>query len=201
MMKRVLLAGAAALAFATVAGTASAADLGRPVYKAPAYVSPIYTWAGFYIGINGGGAWGNYDYDFQPPNVGHDLSGGLVGGQLGYNWEYGPLVFGLETDLDWAGISGSNACPNPGFSCNAKVDWLGTTRGRLGYSFNGGWLAYVTGGAAYGNVRRESTGPASSLSQDNTHVGWTVGGGLEYGFARNWSVRAEYLYVDLGTDT
>ena len=192
-MKRVILAGVSALAVATMMTAANAADLPRrqatmPV-KAPEYVAP-YSWTGFYIGINGGGGWGRSDWSGVGTNV--YTSGGLVGGTLGYNWQTGPMVFGLEGDVDWSGIKGSDSCG--GLSCETRNDWLGTFRGRLGYAFNR-VMPYITGGLAVGNVKA-STALGSS---DETRAGWTIGGGIEANIIGPWSAKIEYLYADLGS--
>jgi len=193
-MKNILLASVAILALGTA--SASAADIARrPMpMKAPAY-APIYNWTGAYIGINGGGGWGRSDYSAPFPTGSFNTSGGLVGGTLGYNWQMGQLVFGVEGDIDWSNIRGSTPCA--GTTCETRNDWLGTARGRLGYAF-GRFLPYVTGGAAFGNVKTNIAGIGSA---SDTKAGWTLGGGLEYGLAGPWSIKAEYLYVDLGHDS
>jgi outer membrane immunogenic protein len=195
-MKRLILAGVGALAIMAAAGSANAADMPRraapapaPVYKAPAYQT--YNWTGFYAGINGGYGFGNSSVSGFPGTGDFDVNGGMVGGTLGYNWQTGPVVFGLETDLDWSGMKGSAACG--AFSCETKNTWLGTTRGRIGYAWDR-FLPYVTGGVAYGNVKA-----ASALgSTSDTRVGWTVGAGAEFALAGNRTAKLEYLYADLG---
>ena len=126
--------------------------------------------------------------------------GALLGGQLGYNWQTGRVVLGIETDADWTNIKGSAAAPaasvlaDGGGMCQTKQDWFGTTRGRIGYAF-GRFLPYVTGGAAYGDIKAlQSNGTATQ-----TKFGWTAGGGVEYSLNRNWSAKVEYLHLDLGT--
>jgi outer membrane immunogenic protein len=188
-MKRVVFA---CLGMLGLVATANAADLPRrynPPPVAPVY-APVYNWTGFYIGINGGGAWGSTKWD----SVGSfDVSGGMVGGTIGYNWQVQQFVFGLEGDADWTSISGSTtaACA---FGCKTKNNWLATVRGRIGYSFDR-FLPYVTGGLALGNIKPSQPGFAGG---DDTNAGWTVGGGLEFVIAGNWTAKAEYLYVDLG---
>jgi outer membrane immunogenic protein len=193
-MKRFLLAGLGLLALAA-AVPASAADLPRSMpYKAPAYVN-AYNWTGFYLGINGGGAWG--DSDWNGFGVGNSPSGGMIGLTAGYNWQGvgSPWVFGLETDIDWANIKDSVACG--GSTCETKNDWFGTFRGRVGYSFDR-FLPYFTGGLAYGNIDANRAGFAGS---SDTNVGWTVGAGIEGVIAGNWTAKLEYLYADLGDTT
>jgi len=196
------------IAVITTAISAQAADLpdrsnSPSYYKAPAELS--FDWTGFYTGINGGYAWGRSSW--SDPAVGADsgsfnTSGGLVGGQLGYNWQTGSVVLGIETDVDWMSAKGSTAGPggvcatDGGGQCQTQQSWVGTTRGRIGYAFNR-LLPYVTAGVAYGNI--QAAQPTGTTT--NTNAGWTAGGGVEYGFDRNWSARLEYLHVDLGTAT
>lgn len=190
-MKRVFfaLAGLAALM-----GTAAAADLPRPAqqpyYKAPAAFVQAYNWTGFYIGVNGGGGFGSSTWDRTGS---FNMTGGLVGGTLGYNYQFGQGVVGLEGDIDWANINGSTntSCP---LGCKTSDNWLSTVRGRLGYAADR-FMPYVTGGVAFGDVRTTTPGFAGAT---NTNVGWTVGAGLEFAIAGNWTAKAEYLYVNLG---
>jgi len=204
-MKKALLAGAAIAALTLGAFPAAAADLStRPVYKAPTMVPVVYNWTGFYIGVSGGGAWGTSEHTFPGGTHGpFDIDGGLVGGTVGYNWQAGNWVFGVEGDYSWADIKGSTRgtllapCGVAGgTTCGTTINTLGTARGRVGYAWNN-VLLYGTGGFAWGNVRAFNAGFDSG---HDTHTGWTVGGGLEYGFAPNWSAKIEYLYVDLGND-
>ncbi len=191
-MKRVFLCG---VAMAALAGSAGAADIPRRVEatKAPvAYVAPIYNWTGAYIGINGGWAGG----DAGMGAVGFDVDGGLVGATLGYNWQAGQAVFGLEGDINWTNIEGSGTCG--ALTCRVSNNWLGTVRGRLGYAIDR-FMPYVTGGLAFGDVEASATGLSGS---SNTQTGWTVGGGVEFALApARWTAKLEYLYVDLGEFT
>ncbi len=171
---------------------AQAADMPRPsYYKTPAYVAPAYAnWTGFYVGVNGGYGWGTSDWDF--PSLGSDPTGGVYGGTLGYNFQTGTWVWGLEGDFDGTTIKGSTDCF--GGSCEIKMPWLATGRLRLGYAGWNNWMPYLTGGAAYGNIK--ATSPFGDASQ--SQWGWTAGAGLEYAFGANWSAKVEYLYVNLG---
>jgi outer membrane immunogenic protein len=157
---------------------------------------PLFDWSGFYVGLNGGWGWGRSRFDFDGSGLGttgdFGLSGGLIGGTIGYNYQAGGAVFGLEADLDWARIRGSDACPVG--SCVTTATWLSTVRGRLGFAMDR-FLPYLTAGAAFGNVRASVPGVGTS---GDIRTGWTVGGGVEYAMNRNWSLKAEYLYVDLG---
>jgi outer membrane immunogenic protein len=190
-MKRVFLA---LVGLAALTGTAAAADLPRPApapyYKAPVEVQ-VYNWTGFYIGINGGGGFGRSQWDSTGSSF--DISGGLVGGTVGYNYQFGQAVVGVEGDIDWADINGTTntACP---FGCKTTDNWLSTVRGRLGYAADR-FMPFITGGAAFGDIRASTPGFAGA---SNTEAGWTVGAGLEFAIAGNWTAKAEYLYVDLG---
>lgn len=193
MKTKLILAGIAALAF-TASLAAHAADLGPPPYKAPAYVEPVAAnWTGLYVGINGGYGFGSSDWDF--PAVSPEVGGGVVGGTLGYNFQGGPWLFGLEADIDWAGLTGTATCSV--INCQTKSDWLGTARARLGYAGWGGLLAYITGGAAFGDVQAQND--LFGVTASSTQTGWTAGGGLEYAFGYHWSGKVEYLYADLGS--
>jgi outer membrane immunogenic protein len=192
-MKKILLASAAVLALSVA--SASAADLPRrqamPA-KAPEYMAPVFNWTGAYVGINGGGGWGRSDYSAPLTSGAFDTSGGLVGGTLGYNYQVGQAVFGIEGDIDWSNIRGSGVCG--GLSCSTRNDWLSTVRGRLGYAVDR-FMPYVTGGAAFGDIK---TSVAGFNDATTTRAGWTVGGGLEANISGPWSAKVEYLYVDLG---
>ena len=189
-MKRVILA---LVSVAVLTGTAAAADLARPLpqpyYKAPAVV-PAFSWTGFYIGLNGGGGFGRSAWDTTGS---FNTSGGLVGGTIGYNYQIGQAVVGIEGDIDWANIKGTtnNACT---FGCRTSDSWLSTVRGRLGYAADR-FMPYITGGAAFGDVKASTPGFPGANSD---RVGWTAGAGIEFAVAQNLSLKAEYLYVDLG---
>jgi outer membrane immunogenic protein len=186
-MKLWWMAGALLFAFAAVA-PAQAADLSvAPLYKAPPAV-PAYNWSGFYLGVNGGGGWGSSNWS----SVGNNVSGGLVGGTAGVNWQTGHAVFGLEGDVDWSGLRGSGPALCPG--CATNNDWLATVRGRAGYAFDR-FVPFVTGGLAVGDIRATAPGFAGA---SQTNAGWTVGGGLEFALTNNVTAKAEYLHVDLG---
>jgi outer membrane immunogenic protein len=205
MLRRSLVALGLAFALAGTAELAAAADLGVPppvITKAPV-VDPIFTWTGFYFGVNGGGSWatGSDSNGFFAPlpttSGNFNLSGAVVGGQLGYNWQWTNWVFGLETDADWSSVLGkTSAGICTGVVCTEKNTWIGTTRGRVGYAVDH-WLPYVTGGVAYGSVNFSDSGGA--VNGTTTRVGWAVGAGIEYAFLRNLSARIEYLFVNLGS--
>ncbi len=189
-MNRVAVACVGLLALA--GGSAAAADLPRYYQPGPVY-NPIYTWTGFYIGINGGGGWGRSQWDGLDT---FDVSGGLIGGTVGYNWQFGQALIGAEGDIDWSDIKGTTTVLCPG-GCETRNKWLATVRGRLGYTFDR-FLPYFTGGLALGDIN--ATLPVPVLPGGSvSSAGWTVGAGLEVGLVSNVSLKAEYLYVDLGT--
>jgi outer membrane immunogenic protein len=151
----------------------------------------MYNWTGFYLGINGGGAWGESNWTSTGT---FDVDGWMIGGTIGYNWQASSWVFGLEGDIDWTNIKGSTTAVGClGTACTTKNTWLGTIRGRLGYAFDR-FMPYITGGVAFGDIRASQPG----FANNETNAGWTAGGGLEFVIANNWSAKAEYLYVDLG---
>jgi len=194
MKTKLILAGIAAAMLTAPLG-AQAADLVRPAYKAPAYVAPVAAnWTGFYVGLNGGYAFGSSDWD--NPAVSPDPAGYVVGGTLGYNFQTGLWVWGFEGDFDWADISGSVTC-GAGGSCETSSDWFATARARIGYAGWNNWLPYITGGAAFTDLKASNSNLGTSAS--NTQIGWTAGVGVEYAFRSNWSAKLEYLYADLGS--
>jgi outer membrane immunogenic protein len=227
-MKKILLASVIA---ALGTAQALAADMAPRSYaKAPVMAVPASSWQGLYVGGNVGYGWGDSSVDavFLPPgafNLNNERPGvhskGAIGGaQLGYNFQWGQAVFGLETDIQGSGISGSAsiaplfnpviAAPTLGTSLTTdqKISWFGTSRARVGFSVTPDLLLYGTAGAAYGGlkatgdaVNRGDIGLHSLGSLDQTKLGWAAGGGAEWMFARNWSAKVEYLYLDLGSST
>lgn len=194
MRLKLIGTGIAALSLLAATFQAEAADIRTPVYKGVRSVVSYYNWTGFYAGIQGGYGWGTSDWD-APAGTSNKPTGYLLGGTLGYNYQMGSWVWGIEADAAWADIKGSTACG--AFTCETRTEYLGTIRGRLGYAFDR-FLPYITGGGAYGNIKASSTQPGTT-GMDKANFGWTVGGGLEYAFLGNWSAKLEYLYVDLGS--
>jgi len=184
---------------------ANAADM--PV-KAPALVPAVWSWNGFYVGVNGGYGWSRSNLQeaggFNSGNF--QGTGGLVGATFGWNWQAprSQWVLGIEGDIDWANIKGgiptvTSNCFTP--DCHDNIRWLSTVRGRAGYAI-GSLLPFVTAGAAIGSVYgQEGTPPGTGGSGTVTTLGWTAGGGLEAALGGAWSVKGEYLYVDLGRHT
>ena len=196
MKFRFLGTGIAGLALLAGSITARAADIPPPVFKSPIRsVVAYYNWTGFYAGINGGYGWGKSNWSNAVFPANPKPKGGMVGGTLGYNYQVGSIVWGLEGDWDWADVKGSSACLLVA-TCETKNSWLATFRGRIGYAFDR-WMPYFTGGGAYGNVKASINPGISSASKNE--LGWTVGAGVEYAFLGSWSAKLEYLYVDLGS--
>jgi outer membrane immunogenic protein len=203
----------ATVALTAAIGAAQAADL--PSRKGPppaVYAPPIFTWTGFYVGLNAGAAirnnqWGSNYYAGSPfygTPTGSNGVGFTGGGQIGYNWQMNSVVFGLEADLNYLSAqNASNAAYWLG-ATNSTGGLLGTVRGRLGLALDR-WLIYATGGFAYGNAYYQAWypyGPAATPfyygnSSSGMKLGYTVGAGVEYAIANNWSIKAEYLFTDI----
>jgi outer membrane immunogenic protein len=190
-MKKVLLTttGLVALGMAP----ALAADLPARTYtKAPAAVAPVVNWTGLYIGAMGGYAADTNSGPLSP-------KGGFGGGTLGYNWQTGQVVLGVEADAAWANIN-SNAGV-PGFvTVSTKSNDIGTVRGRLGYAVDQ-FLFYGTAGYAWFDNKFTVTALGIPFSDSKVHSGWTAGAGMEVMFAPHWSVKAEYLYRSFESQT
>ena len=180
-MKRATAAACCLIAAVAASGPVLGADLSRN-YPAPAPFS-AFSWAGPYFGANVGYQWGSVANSSADP---HGFLGGL---QLGYNWQQGQFVFGVETDAQLTGAEDTSA------GMKFSNPWFGTTRGRIGFAANN-MLFYGTGGLAYGRGRLEIAGS----SESHAHFGWTAGAGLEVGFTPNWSAKIEYLFVNLADE-
>jgi outer membrane immunogenic protein len=189
--------------------------------------APVYNWTGWYDGGNVGYSWGNANTDLRGNGEFTTLKpNGVLGGlQAGYNLQSSIWVLGGEADIQATGQRGHGTflCVDPvtqvcvlvlGFAgasapgpvttdITQKLPWFGTVRGRLGATLTPTVLAYVTGGLAYGNVKTDVTvsgsGTSTSYSDSATKAGWTIGGGIEASLGGNWTAKAEYLYLDLGT--
>lgn len=208
----------------------AAYKFGEPSAPATTSASTADRWAGMYMGVNTGYGFSPSDTGFTPnspsatvailtadaPTSLHvENAGFLGGGQLGYNWQTGPFVFGLEADLDYANIGGTTATTSvldTTTTTDQKISWLGTARVRIGKAIADELLVYATGGVAFGqtklSVDQREPGincplnfMCSSGSTSGMSVGWTAGAGLEYAVARHLSLKGEYMYVDLGSRT
>jgi outer membrane immunogenic protein len=206
----------AAMALLIAASRASAADLPVRAGPVPAYypVATVYDWGGGYIGINGGYAFGQSQWGSDPLNPSglsstgdFRVSGGLVGATAGVSGQWGAWVFGAEADFDWQGLNGtSNSafCTSlitstavgagpAGLSCKTQSNWFLTVRARGGYAWDR-VLLYGTAGAAGVNVQTSLTGLPT---QTNPEFGWTAGAGVEVALTDYWTVKVEYLFVDI----
>jgi len=190
-MKKVLLTTVGLVALGMT--PALAADLPARAYtKAPA-VAPLPTWTGLYVGAMGGYASENTSDTFG-------IKGGFGGGTLGYNWQTGQLVLGVEADAAWANINANAGIPGL-LTASAKIQDMGTVRGRIGYAFDQ-VLVYGTGGYAWADTKLSATAlGAFTVSDSQVLNGWTAGAGDEAMFAPHWSVKAEYLYRSFSGET
>lgn len=202
MTSRLNKAVVAALALLLTPFTAQAADQPvRPVYKAaPRSVIAYYNWTGFYIGGVVGYGTGKSTWDFGGlvPSTEVSPKGMMYGITLGYNWQLGSIVYGIEGDYSFASVKGDASCIAATVTCETTNNSLATLRGRVGYAFDR-FLPYLTAGGAYGNVKAHIFNAATSFETSKGRLGYTIGAGLEYAFLSNWSAKIEYLYVNLGT--
>jgi outer membrane immunogenic protein len=254
MIRRIAISALASVIFGLgLAQLASATELAPPpprhAPKAPRHAAapppapaPAPNYTGFYAGLNGGGGFENTINNrvSSSSNVGFLLAplvpgqlntrprGFIGGGQIGYNWQAGLFVWGVETDFQGANITGSAAVTNLNTFCctitetltaagSQRIDWFGTLRGRLGWTPTPPLLIYATGGLAYGQVKTDvsftgsfvqssplpsfTSSGTSAVTNNETRAGWTVGGGAEWMFTPQWSIKAEYLFYDLGTQS
>lgn len=207
--------------------SANAADM----YRAPEggglkdgpFYAPVNSWAGFYIGANGGGAWNADNSTLKLTGIDDvgtnfattsstkadlDPTGGFGGGQIGYNIQRGRFVFGIEADFQGSHVEDSikakvvadDATSTADLSDNLR--WFGTVRGRIGYTFDRA-LVYATGGFAFGRVESNlkvvgDDGNTATAHNDDTQTGFVVGGGIEYALSPAWSIKGEYQFIDLG---
>jgi outer membrane immunogenic protein len=197
-MRILLAATLGSVALIAGLGAASAADLPvKAVPKAVPFVAP-YSWTGFYAGVNLGG--------ISATNSDGASGGGVLGGgQLGYNFQSGNIVFGLETDIQATSVRGSNTVTIGGatLSETLRQPYFGTVRGRIGWTWDR-WLAYVTGGYAYTSITHDGTATGTvtgTYSAINFKSGATIGGGLEWAAGDRWSVKGEYLYLSFNGNT
>jgi outer membrane immunogenic protein len=234
-MRKTFLAGSA-LALLMGVTAAEAADLTAPVYKAAA-VAPAWNWSGFYFGVNAGALTDHGDVRqrsviTQPPGTPFERlfsdtfakTGVIAGGQVGYNWQSGITVLGLEADADWSNLKNTTGVINDPFffgksstgTITSRIDWLATFRGRAGIAATPNLLLYVTGGAAaaglkvsYSSISADIppfnvppfTLPPQNLSSSKTLFGWTAGFGAEFALGSNWSVKGEYLHAAFDSAT
>jgi outer membrane immunogenic protein len=200
-MKKLLLATVALVALGATVPALAADMAARPYTKAPPVYAPIYNWTGFYIGGHVGGAFGGSDGFTGTTNSGND--GRFLGGvQIGADYQFAPnWVLGIEGQYSWLGSNNNSvAFTGTGYVYNHDQRGLGSVTGRLGYTW-GPALLYVKGGYAYSDYSESLTlfgAPAAFTLNSSHHDGYTVGAGLEYMFAQNWSGKVEYQYYDFG---
>jgi outer membrane immunogenic protein len=208
MVRRILLSTTALVA---MCGIASAADLTRrpppPVFTPP----PAFTWTGFYIGATVGAVSLStkasepyYVHNIDPLSSETNYGGGVIaGGTIGYNYQMGSIVLGLEGDWSYTGAQTSYTDSYAYIFGKSQLTDLGTARVRLGFTPWDRTLVYATGGFAWGDLKNalgiDYPDPHYSQSTSTTRSGWTIGGGIEQALTDHISVKAEALYVDLGT--
>jgi outer membrane immunogenic protein len=227
-MRNVWLYGPA-VALASSAALAADPPLEPSIYKTPAAISEPVTWTGLYGGLNAGYGGGNRPVQETgdavtggqqavnaaaiPASLAGRPSGFVGGGQLGGNYQVNRLVLGIEADWQWANLTANEMVSTSVATFNhfttdvqQDIEFFGTARGRLGFAPVRPVLLYVTGGLAYADVKLSGAitnpgcfGFCGATTRSNYQTGWTVGGGLEYAFAPNWSAKVEYLYYDLGS--
>ena len=192
----------AAVLLASVATAALAADLpSRKTAPAPApvYVAPAFSWTGFYAGVNGAYGWSNFRG--AGGNVFAGPSGGMLGGTVGYNYQIGQFVVGAEDNLDWADLTKGRTLAG-GISTSSRVNGFNTAFVRGGLAIDRA-LLFVEGGLSSANIRNRITDPAlpGALSQSGWSNGYGLGGGVEYAFTNNISLRADYVFSHLQNKT
>lgn len=207
LVRKLLLSIVPAVAL-SAAGVAGAADL--PLKEPPPPPLPVWSWTGLYIGAHVGAGWGAKDFDDLGSLVGpatfnfhsnFPVNGFLGGGQLGYRWQSGMWVWGIEGSISGADITGQNACSD-GLQCKPTVDWLATTTVQVGWAVDHA-LLYIKGGAAWAGDHHSVTfadgDPVGSLNE--TRLGPLFGAGITYAFDPRWSAFIEYNYMDFGSAT
>ena len=223
MTLRALLASASVF-LATASAMAADLPSRKTAPVAPAPAPQAFTWTGFYLGLNGGygGDTINHPINFgrrtaPAASVGAldmTMNGGLIGAQIGYNYQIDSFVVGAEADFAFTNIEGTVSLLGTGLfpggtgngpraaNLSSQIDSIGTVRLRAGYAWEKA-LFYVTGGWAYGNVTGSINAPALGIdySKSNMHSGWTLGAGIEYAFTNAITFKTEYLYADLGSAT
>ena len=209
-MTKFLLGAGALIAIVSVTPAAAADLAAAPYAKASPMITPAYDWSGFYMGVNGGwgtsqNCWTNTAFAgvATVPGISegcHDSTGGTVGGQMLFRWQTGGWVFGVEAQGNWADLSGSNFSAFSALTDRTRMDAFGLFTGQVGYTWQN-VLFYVKGGAAVAYDRYDGLAAGTLIdTANNTPFGGTVGAGLEFGFAPNWSAAIEYDHLFLGTN-
>ena len=174
---------------------ASAADLPRPVYKAPPYLAPepVFSWTGFYVGAHAGYGWSRLTGTGTFGSDSITAKGWLGGGQLGYNDQIGRFVVGVEGEYSWANVKYDT--PLFAGTLTLKNDYFATAAARLGYAFDRFLVYGKVGGAWSRDKWSGNDGLGGSLSATSNRSGWMLGAGVEYAFLGNWSAKLEYDYL------
>ncbi len=190
-------------------GTAFSADALVSNQPTTILAQNIYSWNGGYLGLNSGYAWAKdkrtlqwniEGYDFSPETRSLSMQGFIGGIQAGYNWQLNTLVLGVETDIQYTDLKKSSTDLFYEETIESKINWLGTTRARIGFTPIDTILLYATAGLAYGGVKASVTDYFSEdyTSSKKTKLGYTIGLGAEYALNTDWPLKTEYLYANLG---
>ena len=198
-MRRFAFAALSLIAI-SAAVPAQAADIRMPVKAAPAYVHTYYNWTGFYVGAHIGYGWA--DFTGVDPVVGVltdsvSAKGFIYGGQLGFNYQMGSWVFGIEGDFSFGDVKYSEDFLGLA-TAEVKLDRIFTVAGRIGYAFDR-TLFYGKFGGAWTQEKYNFNVLGATASGTVDRTGWLLGVGLEYAFLGNWSAKIEYNYMDMGS--
>jgi outer membrane immunogenic protein len=194
-MRRITTVLAASIALCLSMSQATFAG-GIPVKAVAPPPPPPITWNGIYFGLHWGGGWGEKDwfYPLFATATSHQVMGPLAGVQAGFNWQAGNWVFGVEGQWSWSDLDGGSVCPNPAFSCNTQVDWLGSVAARLGIA-GPKWLIFLKGGWAFARENHTATVITAPVLNEETgdidRDGWMLGLGAEYALTPAWSAKFE----------
>jgi len=198
---KALIAFGVGLAAFLVAGSANALDGAAPRAPLPEEIAPApYNWTGPFFGVSIGVATGTSQQTASTGDItpSFDLTGGVFGFALGYNWQANKLLFGIDTDMSLSTKQGTTAYfgAPAGFTAETSERWLATYRARVGYVLSS-WMIYITGGGANADVKITATEPGAGIaSQSKLRSGWTAGVGVEAARIHSFTLKAEYLYVD-----
>jgi outer membrane immunogenic protein len=204
-MKKYLLAGVMIGAIAAaMTGSVVAADM--PVMRESTVIPvPVYSWSGFYVGLHGGGGFGDVTFTNTPFDLdNHTIDGGLAGGHIGYNWQMSSSwLLGVEASGTWSGVKKTVFGPFDGLlndRWTTEVKWLATVTPRIGVTISN-WMWYLKGGVAFAEIDHHLESPIGPVSFDTsgTQVGWTVGFGGELLLAGNWILGVEGNFYDFGS--
>jgi outer membrane immunogenic protein len=193
--------GSIAVVAVLASGSAQAADALVPT-KAPPFVA-AYNWSGPYVGGHVGAGFSYRNWTLGDGSLAEAGDAAMLGGQIGFNYQVGPWVLGVEGDAAWGNLKDEGGCPDGVTRCWTRQNWLATATGRIGYAFDQA-LFYLKGGAAFTRADYFKTAPIPSVFDERgggRRDGWTAGAGMEYALWNNWTVRLEYDYLDFGSRT